>query len=427
MSGTFQPTGVVRPPISPPVSPPSVRPPSVGPGVVYSAPPPPLGACDDCDKCECAPLPPQGPRPPSGPPGTAAYAPPTGSPPLCGDDCGPIGADGCLHAEMDCAHMDIEKGGAEDAIELQRLPLRILGAVTVAFGIIQLGLGGYAWDLVSHTFSYGPFGATSQAAGAWWAGLSAIAAGGVTIVALDKDWLISSIAISSAATAICLAGAVVDGIVANFHRGVKTCAFWGGNANGFQTSGPSNYALDAGYCYSNIAGYGSPATSLAIKTETSGAIAAAFTAVFGTVRTIFPGPDFWQFVQTFNSGSANSATLPPPDSKNCYCKSADSRTLNFNWVPGGFSTGSPYTSAGSLSNGYNANDNCWQINAGAQYTCSTVVRDGYSIYAASCSFSVFCLLLCAGCAVYSGLVAAWNPPHLSKPNASWGVAGGVNY
>jgi hypothetical protein len=338
-----------------------------------------------------------------------------------------MGADGCLHAEMDCADMDLENGGWEDAIELQRLPLRILGAVTVTFGIIQLGLGGYAWDLVSHTFSYGPNGATSRAAGAWWAGLSAIAAGAVTIVAIDKDWLISSMAISSAAAAICLAGAVVDGIYANFHRTIKTCAFWGGNANGFQSSGPVNYQLDAAYCYSNLAGYGSPSTSITLATETNTLIAAAFTAVFGTVRTIFPGPDFWSFVNTFNSGSANSVTFPPPDPKNCYCKAQDSRTLNFNWVPGGSIAGNPYTSAGVLANGFNANDNCWQINAGAQYTCATVVRDGYSIYAASCSFSVFCLLLCAGCAVFSGLVAAWNPPHLKKQDSSFGVAGSVNY
>ena len=58
------------------------------------------------------------------------------------------------------------------------------------------------------------YGATSNAAGAWWGGLAAIVAGVFTLVHLDKTWVIVSIVFTFAALAITLAGAAIDGIMA---------------------------------------------------------------------------------------------------------------------------------------------------------------------------------------------------------------------
>ena len=140
-------------------------------------------------------------------------------------------------------------------------------------------LGGYAWDLTDHSFAYAQYGVTGFAAGAWWCGLAGIVAGIIGVVAIDKDWFIATCALSCAACAISIAGAVVDGIYAVWHLSIRTCSNWNGdggitvtttsvvtpnvwwwpgsttsNSAGWQYSGQPQYATDSLYCYTTLSG-----------------------------------------------------------------------------------------------------------------------------------------------------------------------------
>jgi len=123
---------------------------------------------------------------------------------------------------MDCnTDMENGSGGTDRAILSQAAVARAFGAVTIAFGIIELGLGGYVYATTQKNAYYG---STSNAAGAWWAGLSAIVAGTITCVHLNKESVLAAACLNLAAFAICLAGAVIDGIMTvQFWQNMATC------------------------------------------------------------------------------------------------------------------------------------------------------------------------------------------------------------
>ena len=153
------------------------------------------------------------------------------------------------------------------------------------------------------------------------------------------------------------------------------------------------------------------------------------------------GPLYWLFVGVINglSTTGNDPNFTPPDSKNCFCKGMDSRTLTSGFQPGSVATGtvsSSYPLAPSLTpntvtlaTGFNAYDNCWQINAGRSYSCNTIVNDGYNYFATSCAFCVLCACGTGVLAIYSALAFSWNPPRdNANDNSMVGVPGGsVNW
>lgn len=351
---------------------------------------------------------------------------------------------------MDCDHMDMNEGGHDDAIAIQRTPMRIMAAITMAVAVVELGIGGYAWDLTDHGYAYANYGYTGAAAGAWWAGLAAIVAGIIGVVALDKTWFISTCAISSAAFAVCVAGAAVDGVFANWHKTIKTCVNWtgGGTTDGFKYSGSALYELDSLYCYSTLSGNGARVVTTTFTKSQSDWVNVILNLVytrFGvqapatlsatTITTNYNfGPLYFAVVQAINTLTGALDGQPSaPGNKQCYCKSTDKDTLVGGFTP---ATAGTYVTATSVSSfnplaGFNAYNQCWQINAGSRYACSNVVKDGYNMYATSCAFCVICAVMCGLMAIWSGMVTAWNPTRAGGPEAgspSFGVPGGtVNY
>ena len=56
---------------------------------------------------------------------------------------------------MDCNHMDMRKGGHHEALAMQRTPMRIIAAVTMAVGAVELGIGTFVFIskcYLSYTF-----------------------------------------------------------------------------------------------------------------------------------------------------------------------------------------------------------------------------------------------------------------------------------
>jgi hypothetical protein len=307
--------------------------------------------------------------------------------------------------------------------------------------------GGYAWDLTDHSFAYANYGTAGAAAGAWWAGLAAIVAGIIGVVALDKTWFISTCAISSAAFGVCLAGAVVDGIFATWHKSIKTCVAWTGNGltEGFKYTGSVNYELDSLYCYSTLSGNGARVVTTTFPTQAARVNTVltdlfnrfGYTAPAGlspsTVATSYNfGPLYFAVVQAVNTVTGTvDGQFSAPGNKQCYCKGQDNNALVGGFTP---ATANTYVSTvGSITTvpGFNAYDKCWQINAGSRYGCGEIVRDGYNMYATSCAFCVICAVMCGLMAIWSGMTSAWNPPRAGGGEAgspSFGVPGGtVNY
>ncbi len=57
-------------------------------------------------------------------------------------NCQDGGCDMDMKAElMDCDHMDMNEGGHDDAIAIQRTPMRIMAAITMAVAVVELGIG----------------------------------------------------------------------------------------------------------------------------------------------------------------------------------------------------------------------------------------------------------------------------------------------
>ena len=164
--------------------------------------------------------------------------------------------------------------------------------------------------MTDHTFAYAQYGITGLSAGAWWCGLAGIIAGIIGVVAIDKDWFIATCALSSAACAISIAGAVVDGIYATWHLSIRSCVNWNGDGGlsvtaptawysppqtgvtagaisaGWQYNGQALYATDALYCYTTLSGNANKVITL---TNTQTIATNALNVISGYISAITGG------------------------------------------------------------------------------------------------------------------------------------------
>ena len=167
--------------------------------------------------------------------------------------------------------------------------------------------------MTDHTFAYAQYGITGLSAGAWWCGLAGIIAGIIGVVAIDKDWFIATCALSSAACAISIAGAVVDGIYATWHLSIRSCVNWNGDgglsppttsvtqtwysppqtgvtagtiSSNWQFNGQALYATDALYCYTTLSGNANKVITL---TGTQSITSNALTYIQGYMNTVTRG------------------------------------------------------------------------------------------------------------------------------------------
>ena len=91
--------------------------------------------------------------------------------------------------------------------------LRIIGSLALIFGVIELGLGGGPFNYLSN-----------QKYGAWWVGLMVTITEINAIIALNKGWVISTLAFSIATLIISVVGAALDGVTTLMGRKPTACA-----------------------------------------------------------------------------------------------------------------------------------------------------------------------------------------------------------
>ena len=101
--------------------------------------------------------------------------------------------------------------GAPDS-RLQ-LMLRIIGSITLAVAILELGLGGGLFNFLENVKT-----------GAWWVGLITFCAGTCGAVSLNRDWVLAGFVLSIASCITAVVGAALDGVASHSIRAITACA-----------------------------------------------------------------------------------------------------------------------------------------------------------------------------------------------------------
>ena len=162
-------------------------------------------------------------------------------------------------------------------------------------------------------------------------------------VALSKEFVITTCALSGTACVIAFAGAIVDGIFSTFHYRIKSCVAWGGTgatiAQGFQSYGSGFYAVDSLYCYSTLSGGAGRTVTTTLSSQAAAFIQSVINSglgvnpaggvAAGTTPTQYAtGPSFWMFVAGVNRFStSNDPGFTPPASNACFCKAQVRRCM----------------------------------------------------------------------------------------------------
>ena len=93
------------------------------------------------------------------------------------------------------------------------LILRVIGALCLLFGLIELGVGGAVYNYLSNVRT-----------GAWWCGISTIATGIISATSLNRKWVITTFVFASLSTIIAVLGAVMDGIRGSSFLSITACS-----------------------------------------------------------------------------------------------------------------------------------------------------------------------------------------------------------
>ena len=101
--------------------------------------------------------------------------------------------------------------GAPDS-RLQ-LKLRILGFITLAVGIVELGVGGGLFNILDNVKT-----------GAWWVGVITSCAGICGALSLNRDWVLAGFVLSIASCITAVVGAALDGEASHSVRAITACA-----------------------------------------------------------------------------------------------------------------------------------------------------------------------------------------------------------
>ena len=124
---------------------------------------------------------------------------------------------------------------SESSDSVHVLLMRIVGSFTLAFGVVEIGLGFGIFTFLDHV-----------KLGAWWVGFITVVAGLCAIAALNKGWVTATCVVASAACITAVVGAALDGIGSLTFQDLTACS---------SASKPNsqiyNYGSAADYQYSN--------------------------------------------------------------------------------------------------------------------------------------------------------------------------------
>lgn len=125
----------------------------------------------------------------------------------------------------------VESDYSVDSVHI--LVLRVIGALCLLFGLIELGVGGAVYNYLSNVRT-----------GAWWCGISTIATGIISATALNRKWVITTFVFASLSTIIAVLGAVMDGIRGSSFLSLTACSSYDAS-----TKTNNNYGDIANYDY----------------------------------------------------------------------------------------------------------------------------------------------------------------------------------
>ena len=119
--------------------------------------------------------------------------------------------------------------------------MRILGVILIVFSVIEFGIGAAAHGYLSSTTIY---------LGSWWTGLAALITGIYGVLNKTRGVVISMITMGAIATAVAVAGVVIDAIAAVEFTNLYNCARWRYYPH-YYDCGFQNFGNDHCYCSSS--------------------------------------------------------------------------------------------------------------------------------------------------------------------------------
>lgn len=254
--------------------------------------------------------------------------------------------------------------------------------------------GGAAYAMTEKNIVYYNF--VSRAAGAWWAGFPLIIAGIISMVAIDRNWIISGAVLTAGASALCLAGAITDGIMAQFYGRLSGCVMPTENC-------PPNIS-----CPPLRSDWSNRLSSPTGGRYSSGAVP-GYQSKSGKIGS-YLDQCTWYLVN-------NGVVFDNAKMLSCISR------FNSNDLQIDKETQASYLSDDTLSKV------CFQLNSNrnAGFDVDDVVDKSSSLYAASCAFCVLGLALGLSLTIYSSMTFAWHPVRAQKDDPLFGVgAQGVN-
>lgn len=225
---------------------------------------------------------------------------------------------------------------------------------------------------------------TGNSAGAWWAGLAAIVAGIIGCVAIQREWVLTSAVLSGAAAAVCLAGAVVDGLMAD--------TFW----------------KNMGYCRNRS---GSEFGDSKDQNKAALYFCGQYKANYYEVKTT---PNTFT-VTTLGSSAGKSSWQEDgnQDDRNLFCVRSGSENMVSSTAATSVGSSLKYPIGSTtwvITNEFynNLGSNCYQIplNSGYNPSDASRLRD---VFSASCAFSVLCCALSVALMVICSMAYSWHP------------------
>ena len=92
--------------------------------------------------------------------------------------------------------------------------LKIGGSLCIVFGVVELGLGAYAYNFLDY-----------PQLGAWWCSILTVAAGIFAVAASKKGFVVTACVFASLSVVITLVGSIVDGISAQIFQSLTACSY----------------------------------------------------------------------------------------------------------------------------------------------------------------------------------------------------------
>jgi hypothetical protein len=222
-----------------------------------------------------------------------------------------------------------------------------------------------------------------------------VIAGAIGVVCLDRNWILSAAVLSGCSAALCLAGAITDGLMSQFFNKIMSCSI------------PSDQCPISGACPSFVYQWSAP-----VGGRYSTASFPGYQSKSATVGGFLDQCTWYHYSRGFVFDELKKL-------------SCISRFDSADLVPTTV-TINPVTGAKQsilLLPDSTLSKVCYQINVNrkAGYDITDITENTAPLFAASCAVCVLGLVMSITLSIYASMTYAWHPVRTHKDEAHFGV------